>query len=113
MTTDAITFSSYIRKQDIRYKTFSKPNSLRRFRHAIEHSDWDEEILIQEEWIEKMCIGVHHRRISFYRFCLGNDVFELDPERCTMAARIFLIKNSALAGSFPVHFFHRINFARL
>ena len=58
MTTDAITFSSHIRKQDIRYKTFSKPNSLRRFRYAIEHSDWDEEILIQEEWIEKMSIGV-------------------------------------------------------
>ncbi|MDP1991792.1 MAG: hypothetical protein Q8K00_12315 [Syntrophales bacterium] len=58
MTTEAITFSRHIREQHIRYKTFSKPNSLRRFRYAIEHSDWDEEILIQEEWIEKMSIGV-------------------------------------------------------
>ena len=58
MTTEAITFSRHIREQDTRYKTSTKPNSLRRFRYFIEHSDWDEEILAQEEWIDKMCIGV-------------------------------------------------------
>jgi hypothetical protein len=58
MTTDATTFSGRIQKLGVRYKTFTKPNSLRQFRYAIEHSDWDEEILAQEEWIEKMCIGV-------------------------------------------------------
>ena len=58
MTTEAMTFSRRIRKQDARYKTFTKLNSLRRLRYFIEHSDWDEEILVQEEWIDKMCIGV-------------------------------------------------------
>jgi hypothetical protein len=58
MTTEAITFSRRIRKLDARYKTFTKPRYLHRFRYFIEHSDWDEEILAQEEWIEKMCIGV-------------------------------------------------------
>jgi hypothetical protein len=58
MTTEAITFSRHIREQDSRYKTFTKPNSLRRFRYAIEHSDWDDEIIAQDEWIEKICIGV-------------------------------------------------------
>ena len=58
MTTEAVTFSRHIRKLDAGYKTFAKPNYLRRVRYAIEHSDWDEEILYQEEWIEKMCMGV-------------------------------------------------------
>lgn len=58
MTTEAITFSRHIREQDTRYKTFTKPNPLRRFLYFIEHSDWDEEIIAQDEWIEKMCIGV-------------------------------------------------------
>ena len=57
MTTEAITFSRHIQGQEVRYKTFTKPNFLRRFRYVIEHSDWDEEILAQEEWIGKMCIG--------------------------------------------------------
>jgi hypothetical protein len=59
MTTEAITFSRHERLlQDTGRKTFSKPNALRRFRHFIEHSDWDEEILAQDAWIDKMCIGV-------------------------------------------------------
>lgn len=58
MTTEAITFLRHKQLQETGYKTFTKPNYLRRFRHFIEHSDWDEEILAQEEWIDKMCIGV-------------------------------------------------------
>jgi hypothetical protein len=58
MTTEAVTFSRHIREQDAQYFTFTEPNSLRRFRYFIEHSDWDEVILAQEEWIDKMCIGV-------------------------------------------------------
>ncbi len=58
MTTEAIAFSRHIQKQEARYKTYTKLNFLRRFRYSIEHSDWDEEILAQEEWIDKMCIGV-------------------------------------------------------
>jgi hypothetical protein len=58
MTTEATTFLRHIRGQDAGYKTFTKPNSLPRFRYFIEHSDWDEVILAQEEWIDKLCIGV-------------------------------------------------------
>jgi hypothetical protein len=58
MTTEAMTFSRRIRKLDTGYKTFTKPSYLHRFRYSIERSDWDEEVLIQEEWVEKMCIGV-------------------------------------------------------
>jgi hypothetical protein len=57
MTTEATTFSKHIQGQDAGCKTFTKPNSLRRFRYFIEHSDWSEVILAQEEWIDKLCIG--------------------------------------------------------
>ncbi len=58
MTTEATTFSRHIRGPDAGYKTFTKPNSLRRLRYFIEHSDWDEVILAQEEWFDNLCIGV-------------------------------------------------------
>jgi hypothetical protein len=58
MTTEAPTFSGHIREQDGGGKTFTKPNLLRRFRNFIEYSDWDEVILVQEEWIDKLCIGI-------------------------------------------------------
>ncbi len=59
MATEAITFSRHERLlQDAGYKTFTRPSALRRFRYFIEHSDWDEEILAQDEWIDRMCIGV-------------------------------------------------------
>ncbi len=58
MTTEATTFSAHIRKQDTGYRTFTKRNSLRRLRYFVEHSDWDEVIIAQEEWIDKICIGV-------------------------------------------------------
>jgi len=58
MTTEATTFSRHMRGEDAGYKTFTKLNYLRRFRHFIEHSDWDEVILSQEEWIDNLCIGV-------------------------------------------------------
>ena len=58
MTTEATTFSRHMRGEDAGYKTFTKLNYLRRFRYFIEHSDWDEVILSQEEWIDNLCIGV-------------------------------------------------------
>jgi hypothetical protein len=58
MTTEELTFSSHIRKRDAGYKTFARPYSLRRFRHFIKHTEWDEVIHTQEEWIENMFIGV-------------------------------------------------------
>jgi hypothetical protein len=58
MITEATTFSRHIQEQDAGYKTFTKPNSLRRFRYFIEHFDWDDVIRTQEEWIDKLCVGV-------------------------------------------------------
>ena len=58
MTTEATTFSRHMRGEDAGYKTFTKPNTLQRFRHFIEYSGWDEVIFAQEGWIDKLCIGV-------------------------------------------------------
>jgi hypothetical protein len=58
MTTEATTFSGEMPGREAGHKTFTKPNSLRRFRHFIEYSDWDEVMLAQDEWIDKLCIGV-------------------------------------------------------
>ena len=59
MTTEAATFQRRIRRQQgAWHKTFTRPNYLRQFRYFIEKSDWDEVILAQEEWINRMCIGV-------------------------------------------------------
>jgi hypothetical protein len=57
MTTEATTFAKHIQGQNTGYKTFAKPNPLRRFRYFIEHSNWSEVMLAQEEWIDKLCIG--------------------------------------------------------
>jgi hypothetical protein len=58
MTTQAATYSRHIKGQQAAYKTFAKPHYQRRFRYFIEHSNWDEEFLAQEEWINKLSIGV-------------------------------------------------------
>jgi hypothetical protein len=58
MIIEATTFSKHIRGEGAGYETFTNPNSLRRRRYFIEHSDWDEVILAQEEWINNLCIGV-------------------------------------------------------
>lgn len=58
MTTEATTFSGALQGREAGCKTFAKPDPLRRFRHFIEHSDWDEVMLAQDEWIDKLCIGV-------------------------------------------------------
>jgi len=58
MATEATTFSGNIRGQDAAYKTFTKRNSLHRFRHLIEHSDWDEAMFAWEKWVDRLCIGI-------------------------------------------------------
>jgi hypothetical protein len=58
MITETTTFSRHIREQNARHKPHTKPNFLWRFRYFIEHSEWDEVILAQEEWLNKMCIGI-------------------------------------------------------
>jgi len=58
MATDAVTYERRLRKQGAWHKTFTRPSTARRLRHFVEKSDWDEMILAQEEWIDRMCIGV-------------------------------------------------------
>ncbi len=58
MTTEAATYQRRLRRQGAWHKAFTRPNYLRRFRYFIEKSDWDEVIHAQEEWINRMCIGV-------------------------------------------------------
>ena len=59
MTTEAVTFSKNIRKRSTGDKTLAKSSYyLRRFRHFVEHSDWDEVILVHEEWIDIMCVVI-------------------------------------------------------
>jgi len=58
MTTEATTFSERIRSEKAAHNTFTRPGFLRRFRHIIEHSDWDERILAYEKWLNRGCIGV-------------------------------------------------------
>lgn len=58
MTTNATAFSSNFKGQCGEQKTFTKSHYQQRFIYFIEHSDWDEAILAQEDWIDKMCIGV-------------------------------------------------------
>ncbi len=56
MTTEAATYQRRLRRQGAWHKAFTRPSYLRRFRHFVEKSDWDEVILAQDEWIDRMCI---------------------------------------------------------
>ncbi len=58
MTAEAATYHRRIERQDAWHKAFTKPSYLRRFRYFVEKSDWDDVILAQEEWINRICIGV-------------------------------------------------------
>ncbi|MFH1076250.1 MAG: hypothetical protein V1753_05325 [Pseudomonadota bacterium] len=58
MTTMAATFSRHIRRPGAAYRTYSRPSYMKRFSYFIENSDWDEEILAQEELANKVCVGV-------------------------------------------------------
>jgi len=58
MTIIATTFSRHTRIPKTAYRTFSRPGYIKRFRYFIEHSDWDADILEQEELANKVCVGV-------------------------------------------------------
>ncbi|MBE0555690.1 MAG: hypothetical protein IH628_00525 [Proteobacteria bacterium] len=58
MTAEAVTYQRRMRRQGAWHKAFTRENYLRRFRCFIEKSDWDDLIISQEEWINRMCIGV-------------------------------------------------------
>lgn len=58
MTTIATTFPKHIRRPKATYRTYSKPSYINRFCYFIERSDWDEKILVHEEWANKLCAGV-------------------------------------------------------
>ena len=58
MMTEVATYERRLRKHGAWHKTFTRPGYLQQLRHFVEKSDWDEVILAQEEWINRMCIGV-------------------------------------------------------
>jgi len=58
MTTIATTYSRHIRIPAADSRAFSRPSYIKRFKYFVEHSDWDAEILVQEEFANKVCVGV-------------------------------------------------------
>jgi hypothetical protein len=58
MTTDAATYQRRVEKQGAWHKAFTRRSYLQRFRYFVEKSDWDDAMLAQEEWINRICIVV-------------------------------------------------------
>jgi hypothetical protein len=58
MNAEAVRFSRDIREHNTRCKPAIKSSCIQRFRCYIEHSNWDEAILSQDEWIDIMCVAV-------------------------------------------------------
>jgi hypothetical protein len=58
MTVKTETFQGHMQQQEPWHETLTRSNDMQRFRDFIEESDWDDVILAQEEWINRMCIGV-------------------------------------------------------
>jgi hypothetical protein len=44
----------------------SKPNPLKKFRCFIEHSNWDEDLLKYEKWIDASCMAVIAMSVVFF-----------------------------------------------
>jgi hypothetical protein len=44
----------------------SKPNPLKKFRRFIEHSNWDEELLKYEKWVNASCMAVIAISVVFF-----------------------------------------------
>jgi hypothetical protein len=44
----------------------SKPNPLKKFRCFIEHSNWDEDLLKYEKWIDAGCMAVIAMSFVFF-----------------------------------------------
>jgi hypothetical protein len=58
MNIEAITFSRRITGQGAGQQAFAKSNYQNRLHGFIEHTDWDEVMIAQDGWIDKLCIGV-------------------------------------------------------
>jgi hypothetical protein len=58
MITETTTFSECTRSAEAARNTFKRPGFLKRSRHFIEFSDWDEMIRAFDEWLKRGCIGV-------------------------------------------------------
>jgi hypothetical protein len=59
MTTEATTFSKRLMERPVAaHKAIAAPGLLWRYRRVIEHSDWDEKFIAQEQLIDKICIGI-------------------------------------------------------
>jgi hypothetical protein len=58
MTTDAATYQRRVENQGAWHKAFTRRSYLHRFLYFVEKSDWDDAMLAQEEWINRICIVV-------------------------------------------------------
>lgn len=58
MVTEERTYSTPLRRRTTRHEAASGRYSVRQFRRFISHSGWDDVLLAQEEWIDKMFVGV-------------------------------------------------------
>ena len=59
MQSIATTFSRWIRRPEVAVSSsFSAGQLLRRHRYFIEATDWDEKILHQEKWMNRLCLGL-------------------------------------------------------
>jgi hypothetical protein len=51
------TFSRYVKQSNTTaFMIFSMQRLRNRFRYLVEVTDWDEELIAQEKWINKICL---------------------------------------------------------
>lgn len=59
MRATATTFPTYVRQSSTpAHRTFPRQTLRSRFRYLIEATDWDETLLAQEKWINRICVGI-------------------------------------------------------
>ena len=59
MRTATTTFPSYIKQSNTTaYMAFPRQHLRNRFRYLVEVTDWDEELIAQEKWINKICLVI-------------------------------------------------------
>ena len=59
MRATATTFPRYVRQSNAKaHQAFNMQRLRNYFRYMIEATDWDEELIAQEKWINKACLGI-------------------------------------------------------
>ena len=59
MRATATTYPRYVRQSNAKaHQDFYIQRLRNYFRHLIEATDWDEELIAQEKWVNKVCLGI-------------------------------------------------------